>query len=219
MLDLRALVERLVDRVSLSTRVAFLGLGSNLGDRFTLLQDAVTALDADTRTRVDAVSSVFATEPVGRPEQDPFLNIAVRVATRRSPQSLLALCQSVEQQLGRVRTVRWGPRTVDVDILLYGCEVVDRPQLQIPHPRLTERAFALVPLIEVAPGQLLPDGTRLTTALAALAPVEGIQSVGSQIQLPSEQAASSGAPGAPDRQGGTGGRDERGRRGAPPGGP
>jgi 2-amino-4-hydroxy-6-hydroxymethyldihydropteridine diphosphokinase len=181
---IRGIGGRLVEALLPSTRFAFLGLGSNLGDRLALLQQAVDALDADTRTRVEAVSSVYETEPVGGPAQDPFLNIAIRIATRRSPSSLLALCQRVEADLGRVRTVRWGPRTVDVDILLYAEEVVDRPDLAIPHPRLLERAFALVPLVEVAPGQRLPDGSSLSSALARLAPVEGVTMVGSQVRGP-----------------------------------
>jgi 2-amino-4-hydroxy-6-hydroxymethyldihydropteridine diphosphokinase len=163
---------------------AFLGLGSNLGDRLALLQQAVDALDADPATRVDAVSSVYETEPVGGPEQGPFLNIAVRVATRRSPRRLLQLCQDVEQRLGRVRTERWGPRTVDVDILLYADRTVRRRDLEVPHPRLTERAFALVPLIEVAPGQHLPDGRTLTSVLPQLAPIEGITAIGTQVERP-----------------------------------
>jgi 2-amino-4-hydroxy-6-hydroxymethyldihydropteridine diphosphokinase len=185
---IRGLGGRLVQRLIPSTAHAFLGLGSNLGDRMELLQRAVDALDADTRTRVDAVSSVYETAPVGGPEQDPFLNIAVRIATRRSPRSLLALCQAVEADLGRERTVRWGPRTIDVDILLYADRRVSRDDLEIPHPRLVERAFALVPLMEVAPGQRLPDGTSLPGALAAIAPVEGITMVGAQVQLPTAAA-------------------------------
>lgn len=177
---------RLRDAVVPATHVAFLGLGSNLGDRLALLQQAVDALDADLRTRVDAVSSVYETAPVGGPEQDPFLNIAVRVATRRPPRSLLRLCQAVEAQLGRVRTVRWGPRTVDVDILLYGDRTVHRRDLEVPHPRLAERAFALVPLLEVAAGLRLPDGTTLTSALARLAPIEGVTMVGTQVRPPAE---------------------------------
>jgi 2-amino-4-hydroxy-6-hydroxymethyldihydropteridine diphosphokinase len=176
---------RLLEAVLPSTEVAFLGLGSNLGDRLDLLQRAVDALDADARTRVDAVSSVYETAPVGGPEQDPFLNIAVRVATRRSPRSLLRLCLAVEERLGRERTVRWGPRTVDVDVLLYGDRTVRTRDLEVPHPRLDERAFALVPLMEVAaPGHRLPDGRTLAAALAALAPVEGIVMVGTQVQQP-----------------------------------
>lgn len=164
--------------------VAYLGLGSNLGDRLSHLQQAVHHLDADERTTVQAVSSVYLTEPVGGPEQDAYLNIAVRVGTRRSPARLLRLCQEVEAALGRERSVRWGPRTIDVDILLYGPRTVDTRRLQIPHPRLAERAFAIVPLIEVAPGETFPDGTTLTATLAGLAPIEGVTVIGSQVQMP-----------------------------------
>ncbi|CAN5817533.1 MAG: 2-amino-4-hydroxy-6-hydroxymethyldihydropteridine diphosphokinase [Actinomycetota bacterium] len=166
-------------------RFAFLGLGSNVEDRLDHLQGAVDALDADRRIRVDAVSSVYETEPVGGPPQEPFLNLVVRVATRHAPRRLLRACQSVETKLGRVRTVRWGPRTIDVDILLYDDRTVRRRHLQIPHPRLTERAFALIPLIEVAPGQILPNGRSLPAALAKLAPIEGVTMVGTQVQMPS----------------------------------
>lgn len=164
--------------------VAYLGLGSNLGDRLGYLQQAVERLHADARTRVQVVSSVYQTEPVGGPEQEPYLNIAVRVATRRSPAKLLRLCQAVEEALGRERTVAWGPRTIDVDILLYGPRTVERADLRIPHPRLAERPFALIPLIEVAPGEAFPDGTTLTAALARLAPIEGVTVAGEQVALP-----------------------------------
>jgi 2-amino-4-hydroxy-6-hydroxymethyldihydropteridine diphosphokinase len=185
---IRGIGGRLVEALLPQREVfAFLGLGSNLGDRLTTLQRAVDVIDADARTRVDAVSSVYETEPVGGPEQDPFLNIAVRVATRRSPRRLLSLCQQVENDLGRVRRERWGPRTIDVDILLFGEQVIDRPALEVPHPRLLERAFALVPLIEVAPGQKLPDGRSLTAALAAIAPVDGITMIGTQVRMPGER--------------------------------
>lgn len=163
---------------------AFLGLGSNVGDSLDILQAAVEQLDADPGTRVDAISGVYQTAPVGGPDQDDFCNLAARVATRRSPRQLLALCLQVEAALGRVRTVRWGPRVIDVDILLYGEATVSRKDLQIPHPRLVERPFALIPLIEVAPGQRLPDGTSLTAALADLAPVEGVRAIGTQVHLP-----------------------------------
>lgn len=163
---------------------AFLGLGSNLGDRLTTLQRAVDLLDADRRTRVDAVSSVYETEPVGGPEQGPYLNLAVRVVTRRSPSGLLRLCARVEAALGRTREVRWGPRTIDVDVLLYGDRAIATRRLVVPHPRLAERAFALVPLMEVAPGQRLPDGRSLPSLVARLAPIEGITMIGSQVRAP-----------------------------------
>lgn len=163
---------------------AFLGLGSNQGDRLDLLQRAVDLLHAGRGVRVDAVSSVYETAPVGGPPQGPFLNIAVRVATRRSPRRLLAACQAVERALGRVRAERWGPRTIDVDILLYGRRTVATRRLVIPHPRLADRAFALIPLIEVAPGMRMPDGRSLTAVLAGLAPVEGVEMAGTQVHVP-----------------------------------
>lgn len=163
---------------------AFLGLGSNLGDRLAYLQRAVEALDADVATRVDAVSSVYETEPVGGPAQGAYYNLAVRVATRRSPKRLLALARRVEAGLGRRREERWGPRTIDVDILLYGHETVSKADLEIPHPRLEARPFALVPLLEVAPGHTLPDGRSIATVLAGLAPIDGVRMIGTQVHLP-----------------------------------
>lgn len=169
----------------LRDEVAFLGLGSNLGDRLTLLQRAVDLLDKDAKIHVDAVSTVYETEPVGGPEQERFLNLAVRVRTRRSPRRLLQRCRQVEQALGRVRAERWGPRTIDVDILLWQGRVVATRSLQIPHPRLAERAFALVPLLEIAPGTTLPDGTSLARLLGRLAPIEGVTAIGRQVRVPS----------------------------------
>ena len=163
---------------------AFLGLGSNIEDRLQYLQAAVDALDAHDRIRVDAVSSVYETEPVGGPEQGPFLNVVARVATRLSPRQLLAAGQRVEADLDRVRRERWGPRTIDVDILLYGERTMSRRRLQIPHPRLAERPFALVPLLEVAPGKHLPDGRSVASILGGLAPIEGVTMVGSQVVVP-----------------------------------
>lgn len=165
---------------------AFLGFGSNLGDRLSYLQLAVELLHTRPGIRVDAVSSVYETEPVGGPEQDPYLNLAVRVGTRRSPRRLMAACHGVEQALGRTRTQRWGPRTIDIDVLLYDERVVDTRRLQIPHPRLTERPFALIPLLEVAPGTRLPDGRSIATVLGSLAPVEGVEMVGQQVVAPQE---------------------------------
>jgi 2-amino-4-hydroxy-6-hydroxymethyldihydropteridine diphosphokinase len=161
---------------------AFLGLGSNIGDRLAHLQAGVDHLAGERRIRIDAVSSVYETAPVGGPPQDAFLNMAVRVATTTSPRGLLRACQRAEQAAGRVRTVRWGPRTLDVDVLLYDDRQVATRYLVVPHPRLTERPFALIPLIEVAPGARLPDGGSLVKALARLAPIEDVAMVGQQVQ-------------------------------------
>ena len=167
-----------------SVNWTFLGLGSNIEDRLDSLQAAVHALDEHPKIRVDAVSSVYETEPVGGPEQGPYLNLVVRAATLLSPRKLLGATQDIEQRLGRVRAERWGPRTIDVDILLYGRRTMRRRSLEIPHPRLTERPFALVPLMEVAPGTTLPDGRTVASVLASLAPITGIAMVGSQVVVP-----------------------------------
>ena len=163
---------------------AFLGLGSNIEDRMAYLQAAVDALHAHPKIRLDAVSSVYETEPVGGPEQGTYLNMAVRIATLLSPRRLLKAAHDVEHALARERSERWGPRTIDVDILLYDQLVIRRRNLEIPHPRLTLRPFALVPLLEVAPGKKLPDGRSIASALAALAPIEGVAMVGSQVTIP-----------------------------------
>lgn len=167
-----------------SVNWTFLGLGSNIEDRLDYLQAAVDALDEHPKIRVDAVSSVYETDPVGGPEQEQYLNLVVRAATLLSPRRLLAATQDVEQRLGRVRDERWGPRTIDVDILLYGRRTMRRRNLEVPHPRLVERPFALVPLMEVAPGTTLPDGRTVASVLAGLAPITGIAMVGAQVVVP-----------------------------------
>jgi 2-amino-4-hydroxy-6-hydroxymethyldihydropteridine diphosphokinase len=125
---------------------ALLGLGSNLGDRRQYLRDAVAELPS-----VVDVSDVYETKPVGGPEQGPYLNLVVELDTELAPRELLDLCHHLERQAGRIRRVRWGPRTLDVDILwIDGC-TVDEPDLVIPHPRMRERPFVMVPLADVAP--------------------------------------------------------------------
>lgn len=126
---------------------SYLALGSNLGDRWRYLRDAVAMID----DRV-AVSPVYETEPVGGPEgQGPYLNLVVSVAWGDTPRALLALCRRMEDAAGRVRGERWGPRTLDVDVLLVDDLVVDEPDLVVPHPRLWQRAFVVVPLVDIAP--------------------------------------------------------------------
>ncbi len=126
---------------------AFLGIGSNLGDRRRYLADAVAGLPD-----VVAVSPVYETEPVGGPEdQGPFLNCVVELRTALGPHELLAAARRAEAAAGRVRIQRWGPRTLDVDVLLVGDATVDDDELIVPHPRMWERAFVLVPLADLAP--------------------------------------------------------------------
>ena len=139
---------------------AYLGLGSNLGDRLGNLQAAVDGLDEAAGVRVMASSRVWETAPVGPPQPD-YLNAVLRVETELPPADLLAACRRVEHDLGRVRRERWGARTIDVDVLLYDARTVDEPDLVVPHPRLTERAFVVLPLLELDPDPVLPDGRRV----------------------------------------------------------
>ena len=143
---------------------AFLGIGSNLGDRLAYLQGAVDGLAATDGVEVVALSAVIETDPVG-PEQPDYLNAVVAVDTTLSPRALLEAGQRLEQEAERVREQRWGPRTLDVDVLLYGDEQVDEPDLVIPHPRWAERDFVLAPLADLGYPGVEPrewTGVRLT---------------------------------------------------------
>lgn len=133
--------------------IAYIGLGSSLGDRAGYIQSAVASLQ-EKGALVLKQSTIIETDPVGGPPQDKFLNAVVKVETKLSPSELLSTCQAIERQLGRVREVPNGPRTIDLDILLYDRLTIDTPQLQIPHPRMFERAFVLEPLREIEPGLL-----------------------------------------------------------------
>lgn len=145
------------------TRV-FLGLGSNQGDRWKALRDAVQSLPD-----VVAVSQVYETDPVGGPSgQDPYLNCVVELDTALAPRHLLGICHRLESAADRVRTERFGPRTLDVDILLVGDRVIDDPDLQIPHPRLRERRFVLEPLRDLAPELVPEDLDRLGRGVRAM---------------------------------------------------
>lgn len=138
--------------------VAYLSLGSNLGDRKAQLQEAVRLLQANPSIFNMRMSSIYETAPVGYLDQHAFLNLVVRLETNLSPLRLLDACQEIEQALHRERLVRWGPRTVDLDVLLYGREQLTTERLTIPHPRMYERAFVLVPLSELIPSLVLPEG-------------------------------------------------------------
>jgi 2-amino-4-hydroxy-6-hydroxymethyldihydropteridine diphosphokinase len=147
---------------------AFVGIGSNLGDRETNLRRAIDLLSAEEDIEVVAVSRIRETEPVGPVEQGPFLNGAVRIETSLEPRDLLERLLSVEERLGRVREERWGPRTIDLDLLLYGTETIDEPGLTVPHPRLHERRFALEPLADLDPALQIPGAGSVSTLLAKL---------------------------------------------------
>src|SRR5262245_27956393 len=134
---------------------AFLGVGSNLGDRERYLRGAVEGLAATDAVVLVAVSGVYETEPVGGPEQGPYLNLVVEVDTELDARGLLAVAQQLERDAERVRAERWGPRTLDVDVLWIDGETSDEDDLVVPHPRMWERRFVLAPLSELAP-ELLP---------------------------------------------------------------
>jgi 2-amino-4-hydroxy-6-hydroxymethyldihydropteridine diphosphokinase len=148
---------------------AFVGLGANLGDREETLLRAVDLLAAEEGVAVLAVSRLRETDPVGVVEQPRFLNGAVLLETTSSPRELLDVLLRVERTLGRVRDgTRWGPRVLDLDLLVYADEVVDEPGLRVPHPRLHERRFALEPLAELAPELEIPGRGRVSELLARL---------------------------------------------------
>ena len=140
----------------------YLSLGGNLGDPSTAMGTALRLLDADATTDVIAVSSLYRTPPWGKRDQPEFLNACAELSTGRSPRSLLERCLALEQKLERVREERWGPRLIDIDILLFGNRAIHLPGLDVPHARMLERAFVLVPLLEIAP--TLYVGGRSVTA-------------------------------------------------------
>ncbi len=150
---------------------AWLGLGSNVGDRLANLREAAARLGALDAVRVDAGSSVYETEPVGEvTDQRDFLNAVVRVETRLAPLELLDACKAIEREMGRTAGPRHGPRPIDVDVLLIESEVLDSERLRLPHPEVTSRRFVLAPLLEIDPGLELPGGERLAGALDSLPP-------------------------------------------------
>ncbi len=149
---------------------AYVALGANLGDRERTLREAVDALAAEPGVEVLAVSSLRETEPVGVGDQPRFLNGAVELETALPARALLELLLSVERRFGRVRegVPEHGPRTLDLDLLVYGAERIDEPGLRIPHPRLHERAFVLEPLAELAPGLDVPGKGRVEDILTGV---------------------------------------------------
>ena len=155
---------------------AFLSLGSNIGDRHHNLLAAIGLLAEKPSVELVNYSSVYETDPVGYEDQDLFLNMVIEIYTNLSPFELLELCLKTELSLGRKREIRWGPRTIDLDILLYNQENIETEKLFIPHPRMAERAFVLVPLYEVA-GDIELPGKRepLTLLIDRLPDKEGVR--------------------------------------------
>jgi 2-amino-4-hydroxy-6-hydroxymethyldihydropteridine diphosphokinase len=143
--------------------LAYIGLGSNLGDREALIRRAAEAIGAA------RLSTIRETEPWGLEEQPPYLNAAAELETSLPPRGLLDQLLDVERELGRERVgPRWGPRTIDLDLLLYGDKVIDEPGLRVPHPYLLERRFVLEPLAELIPAQRIPGNGTVSEALAGL---------------------------------------------------
>ncbi len=145
--------------------IAYIGIGSNVGDRDANCRKAIQLLDE--AGRVVGISSFYRTEPVGYHEQEDFINAVAAIETDRTPDDLLRVCHAIEDRLGRKRGLRWGPRTADLDILLYGSQVVNQPGLSIPHPRMAMRKFVLIPLVEIAPDAVNPQLHRTAAQLLA----------------------------------------------------
>lgn len=135
---------------------AYIALGSNIAPRMTYLRQAIETIRGVKQISVVNESSIYETEPVGYENQENFLNQVVEITTQYSPLELLEACQLIENKLGRERDVRWGPRTIDLDILLYNQENIVMNQLIVPHPRMDSRAFVLVPLAELNPELIIP---------------------------------------------------------------
>ncbi|MER8374722.1 2-amino-4-hydroxy-6-hydroxymethyldihydropteridine diphosphokinase [Mesorhizobium sp. M1409] len=145
----------------------YLSLGGNLGDPAKSMGAALRMLDADADTRVTGVSSLYRTPPWGKLDQPDFLNAAAEISTGLAPRALLDLCLDAERKLKRVREERWGPRLIDIDILVFGDRVIHETGLEVPHPRMLERAFVLAPLAEIAPS-LVVNGRSITDRLVAV---------------------------------------------------
>ncbi|WJP97728.1 2-amino-4-hydroxy-6-hydroxymethyldihydropteridine diphosphokinase [Macrococcus bovicus] len=141
----------------------YLSLGSNIGDRRQQLTDAVRLLRE--QAQVKKVSSVYETAPVGGVEQDDFYNICVELESDQTPEEVLGMCQSIERQLNRVRKIHWGPRTIDLDILMIDDDIIETEDLKVPHPYMLERSFVLIPLAEIAPEAVHPKTKKLIKEL------------------------------------------------------
>lgn len=154
---------------------AYVGLGSNLGNRAAFLRGALAALDAEPGVRLMGVSPIYETDPVGVTDQPPFLNQVAELETVLTPDALLTRLLAIERAFGRERRVRWGPRTLDLDLLLYGDARIATERLCVPHPRMTERAFVLVPLADMAPDLVIPGTGRCVRDWVRLVGTKGVR--------------------------------------------
>lgn len=188
-----------------AAEVVFLGLGGNLGDPLETLAAAVYAIDDLDDVEVEEVSSVYRTPPWPPPDdprsipQDDYLNLVMRLRTTLAPEALLAETRAIERAFGRdrARDVRWGPRTLDIDVLLHGEREIDLDELRVPHPRMTERAFVLVPLMEVFPGGRMPDGRSIARLVQQVAGLDDIELVCRLEDVPTEHLARPDGPSGP----------------------
>jgi 2-amino-4-hydroxy-6-hydroxymethyldihydropteridine diphosphokinase len=144
---------------------AFIALGSNIGNRYDYLTEAIKQLESHLEISVVNISSVYETDPVGYEDQDLFLNMVIEVMTSLRADELLDICLKLELTLGRKREIVWGPRTIDLDILLYNQENIETEKLIIPHPRMLERNFVMIPLSEIKPDIIIPNTDKPLEAL------------------------------------------------------
>ncbi len=154
--------------------IAYLGLGSNIGDRLSNMRAAVEYIRNYRGCCIVDVSALYETKAVGVIEQPDFLNAVISIRTILTPKDLLEMCRSIENELGRKRTIRWGPRVIDVDILVYDNLMIKTDELTIPHPEMTSRAFVMVPLAEIAP-DLLVDGEIVSSEAVEKLDISGVR--------------------------------------------
>ncbi len=152
---------------------AYIALGSNLENPGEQLQRAVDEIDSEQNIRLLRCSKLYRTDPVGPPDQPDYCNAVVEIETKLAPEPLLDTLQAIENKHGRVRTVRWGPRTLDLDILLYGNQIIKTERLTVPHCQMHLRGFVLYPLNDIAPDLVIPEGQQLAALLDKVGP-EGL---------------------------------------------
>lgn len=157
---------------------AYIALGSNMGDRLNYLEKVLSCFESYPQLKMRKASSIYETAPWGKTDQPPFLNCVLEIDTSFTPQMLLETLREIERQLGRERKEKWGPRTIDLDILLYGDEIINTPDLTIPHPRMSQRAFVMIPLIEIAPELIHPVFKKTMKQLADVLPKENMPVLG-----------------------------------------